>query len=349
MKLWLAVLVSLFAICIAALPRSVRAEAQRSLIAIVRTDSNDPLLRDASMRLRAEIKSAGFSVVEVDRAPGGPRSEVERAEGNSRCFATVALHRASLGAFADVWISDRLTGKTVVRRIEVSGASNAAAVLAIRALELLRASLLEVSEPPRSTEPEVRPPPDVMQWMAPILPRRAIGDYDIFAGTALGVSALGLHGTDGLGLAVGPSLRISQGFGSRCFARLSLAGPLFGPEPTRVEGRATVRQEFAAVDFGLATDARPFGVFGWIGLGMYHLHAAGSVSGRYRATTDDVLSFLSNAGIGAMARVESRITLTAEFGILWLVPYPVVVIADNDVGSAGRPSFEMAVGVLVGL
>jgi len=326
------------------------ARPERSRVAVVRTDSDDRLLRDAGTRLRAELRSAGFEVVEVYRAPGDPRTEVESAGGRSGSFATVALHRAGSGALADVWISDHLTGKTVIRRIEVPGARNAATVLAIRALELLRASLLEVAaEPSPDNEPEHETPADVLEWIEPDLPQQARNPYDFFARTALGVSALGLHGRGDLGLAVGPSLRISHGLGGRWFGRLSLAAPLFGPEPERPEGRAAVRQEFASVDIGLATDAHPFGLFGWAGLGAFHLHTSGSAAAPYRATTDNVLSFLSNAGIGGMARVGERITLTLEIGALWLIPHPVIVIAGKDAGRAGVPSLQIAIGALVGL
>ncbi|MFI5306775.1 MAG: hypothetical protein ACHQ53_05455, partial [Polyangiales bacterium] len=149
------------------------AQAARSGVALVRTDSSDRLLRDAGTRLRAELHAAGFDVIEVDRAPGDEREGVESAESNGAAFATVALNRARSGAFADVWISDHLTGKTVVRRLEVSEASNAAAVLAIRALELLRASLLEVAAAPAvQNEPAPQPPKDVLLFVEPAFAER---------------------------------------------------------------------------------------------------------------------------------------------------------------------------------
>jgi hypothetical protein len=50
-----------------------------------------------------------------------------------------------------------------------------------------------------------------------------------------------------------------------------------------------------------------------------------------------------------LARLGQRTALSAELGVLWLVPHPVVVIAGKDAGSAGVPSFSLALGVLVGL
>ena len=54
-----------------------RADGTRSQVAIVRSTSGDRVLHEASTRLRAELIGAGFDVVEVDRAPGDPKSEVE--------------------------------------------------------------------------------------------------------------------------------------------------------------------------------------------------------------------------------------------------------------------------------
>src|SRR5689334_25102066 len=71
----------------------VHAEPSRSRVAIVRTSASDRLLREASTRLRAELGDAGFDVIEIERAPGDPRDEVEEAEGTTDAFATVAMNR----------------------------------------------------------------------------------------------------------------------------------------------------------------------------------------------------------------------------------------------------------------
>jgi hypothetical protein len=334
------------ALCVLLVPWSARAQVARSGVALVRSDSNDRLLRDATTRLRAELHAAGFEVIDVDRAPGDEREEVEGVHG-AGSFATVALNRARSGAFADVWVSDHVTGKTVVRRLEVGDASNAATVLAIRALELLRASLLEVAAPPPDNPPAREPPRDVLRWVEPTIEERPT--RDLFAGTSLGVSALGLLGTSGLGLAAGPSVRVQQGLWKPWFARLVLAGPLVGPEPQRAEGSALVRQEYGAVDLGVATRTRPFGALAWAGLGVYHLHTVGSASRPYRATSDDVFALLTHAGAGGFLRLGNRAALTAELSMILLTPHPVVVIAGKDAGTAGAPSICFALGALIGL
>ncbi len=321
-------------------------DGARSSVALVRSSSSDRVLREARTRLRAELVDAGFEVVEVDRAPGNPRSEVEDAAPPSSSFATVAMSRAANGAFADVWISDHVTGKTVVRRLEVGTGPNATAVLAIRALELLRASLLEVAAKATASEPPMSAPSDVMKWIEPALPRGS--SPPLLSGTALGLGALALHGLRGIGLAVGPTASVSYGV-APWFARAMLAGPLVGPELRTVAGSATIRQELAALAVGWALEPKPLGVAAWVGAGGFDLHTDGSAVAPNRGASGSVVSFLAAAGVGGLARLGPRVALTVDLAAIFLDPRPIVVIAGSDAGSAGSPSLGASLGVLVGL
>jgi hypothetical protein len=328
---------------------SARADGTPSRVALVRTSSTDRLLREAGIRLRAELVDAGFDVVDVDRPPGDPRAEVEDAASDGASFATVAINRAGPGALADVWISDHVTGKTVVRRLEVEGTPNAADVLAIRALELLRASLLEVAvKEPSSSSPRAAPT-DVLEWIEPVLPEREVPAKDYFQGTALGVGVLALHGLRGIGVAAGPTLRVSHGLTGRWFGRASLAGPLVGPVVVAPDGSASVRQEFASLDFGWASSPRPLGVVAWIGAGAFDFHVTGSAIPPFHSRSDSVLSFLVTAGVGGVARLGPRVGLTAELAALALDPEPAVTIGNRDAGMVGAPSIALSLGIVVGL
>jgi hypothetical protein len=325
------------------------AEPARSRVALVRTASEDRLLREASTRLRAELTGAGFEVVEVDRTPGESLIEVESAGDRTRSIATIAIDRAGAGALADVWISDRVSGKTVVRRLRVGGGPRAATVLAIRALELLRASLLEVVLPPRETKEPAPAPTDVVKWVEPTLPEKTPEASELLDGVTLGVGLQALHGLRGIGLAIGPTLRAFHGIGSHGFGRLVLAGPLGGPTLGEPEGTAAVRQEFLSLDLGWATRAAPLGALAWAGAGAFHLHTTGSALPPYHSTSDDVLSLLLTAGIGGVARLGQDLALTAEVAAVGLFPRPIVVIAERDAGSAGAPSLSVAFSLLVAL
>jgi len=334
------------AFLLAAFEGRARADGVPSRVALVRSSSGDRVLREATVRVRAELLAAGFEVVEVDRPPGDPRSEVEDAASQASTFATVAMSRAANGAFADVWISDHVTGKTVVRRLEVGEGPNATAVIAIRALELLRASLLEVAASGPPSEPRLSAPPDVLKWIAPALPSPATPP--LLRGSTLGFGAMALHGLSAIGLAVGPTVSFSQGVG-RWFARATLAGPLLGPELRAPVGTASIRQELAILAVGWASEPRPLSACLWIGAGGFDLHSEGSAATPYRGVSGDVASFLWTAGVGGLARIGPRVALTAEVAAVFLEPQPIVVIASSDAGRAGAPSIGASLGVLVGL
>jgi hypothetical protein len=349
-RLCAAILVVLVQIVVApAFEESARAEGAPSRVALVRSSSNDRVLHEAATRVRAELLAAGFEVVDVDEAPGDPRSEVENAAPETSSFATIAMNRAANGAFADVWISDHVTGKTVARRLEVGSGENATAVLAIRTLELLRASLLEVAAKVPPAEPPMAAPVDVVKWIEPALPAAAPAPAPSpLRGTALALGALALHGLRGIGLAIGPTLGVSHGIGP-WFARLALAGPLLGPNLQTSTGSATVRQELGALELGWASVPRPVGVNAWIGAGGYDLHTDGSAATPYRATSGDVVSFLMTAGLGVLFEIGPRVGVTADVTALVVDPQPVVVIAGRDAGGAGLPSLGGSLGVVVGL
>jgi hypothetical protein len=326
------------------------AAERASRVALVRTPPGDVLLQEASTRLRAELRDAGFEVVDVESAPGDPRSSVETAAEGDAGFATVSIDRARTEAYADVWISDHLTGKTVVRRVRVRGEKNTAAVLAIRAIELLRASMLESAVPP--PDRPVAAPRDVLDWVQPSIdahahPRPTKSDFR--RGATLGASVLALHGTSGLGFAFGPALRLAHGFGSPFLGRLTVAVPLAGPSLSAPGGTASVRQEFAAVDVAWASGTDPVAAVLAIGGGVFHLHTEGSAEPPNHSRSDDVVSLSANFSAGALVRLGPRLAFSAEATAILLHPEPVVIVAHRVVGAAGAPSVGLSLGIVLAL
>jgi hypothetical protein len=142
-----------------------------SRVAIVKPAKRDARIEEASVRLGAELSAAGFEVIVLEAKRGvDARSQVERVALDPPPFATIAITRTPEGAAADVWVADRLSKKTVVRRIEQAELESEAPprALAIRAVELLRASLLEVE-----ADPSAKLPDDVSRWMRSAEPQPA--------------------------------------------------------------------------------------------------------------------------------------------------------------------------------
>ncbi|APR88135.1 Flagellar hook-length control protein FliK [Minicystis rosea] len=104
-------------------------------------------------RLRAELTALGFEVITAPAPPGALSREA--LEASARAASAVAAMRVAwLRAGLEVWVVDRVTGKTVLREVMAAGAAPESTV-ALRAVELLRASLMELdaAQPPRGETP----------------------------------------------------------------------------------------------------------------------------------------------------------------------------------------------------
>ncbi len=210
-------------------------------VALVRPAQTDELLAEATTRLRAELRAAGFDVRELLAVEGeDPRRQVESSQLEPAPVATLAILGVDGAAAADIWLADRLTRKTVVRHVDVSDVARrrAPSVLAVRAVELLRASLLEATTREPTDRDRAAPPVprDVARWMAP----RSGGETKEPSVTAakpkaevrgeLGVAIL--YGLRGLAPAFAPLVRIEYG-NAGWSGRASIVAPALGGDVTR--------------------------------------------------------------------------------------------------------------------
>jgi hypothetical protein len=136
------------------------------------------------LRVRAELESLGFQTVVVGEEDG-PASRASLEGAARRAHAIAAIRGVPADGGVDVWIADRVTGKTVLRHVESEpGSVDREAALAIRAVELLRASMLETSLPTRvpGEVPAAREIRERLQ--VPALARSAPPDVRVAVGLA---------------------------------------------------------------------------------------------------------------------------------------------------------------------
>jgi hypothetical protein len=129
-------------------------------VAIVRTRDAAPLVSEATTLLGAVLVAAGFDTMEVDaRTANDARRAIEQGGDGTRVFATLALRPVASSTEIDVWIADSMTQKTSVRRVAVMTRNRSAASreVALQAVDLLRASLLELESPPSPSAKESSP------------------------------------------------------------------------------------------------------------------------------------------------------------------------------------------------
>src|SRR5689334_2649219 len=95
---------------------SALASAQR--VVLLRPKTADPALLQAFGRLQGELAVHDFEVIVVDADTDAPSpADLARAAEQAHAVSAVSLLRSQGLASADVWISDRVTGKTSMRTI----------------------------------------------------------------------------------------------------------------------------------------------------------------------------------------------------------------------------------------
>jgi hypothetical protein len=322
-------------------------------VALAQPEAPDELIAEVATRVRAELVAAQFDVVIVRLAPGAdPRDQVEAAALEPRPIATLAIVRIENRPAVDVWVYDRLTNKTLVRRLDLGKRSDpeTTSALAIHAVELLRASLLETRAPSKArsdSEGTAKPVPrEVGDWV-----ERAIEPpRTLFEGRSIGIAGAVLHSFNGIGPAFAPAARIAWGDTNGFAWRVSIVGPAFGANLENARGTAFVRQELAMIECVYAPS------HGWlapllsVGAGGYHLYASGQPRDpRDRASEGHVYAGLVDVGVGLGAHIGSGAAALLDLHAFMTQPAAHVAIGDGardeSIGPTGRPSFIASLGM----
>jgi hypothetical protein len=192
----------------ALLTSEVLADAPTQVV-VITPDPAAPL----ALRVAAELRQLGLGVIFVrqpDTDTMGPTSLEATAQGVG-AFAALRVVRS--GPAVEVWIADRTTGKTVIREVVGEGQAGTDAEVALGAVELLRASLLElnaVEHPPQAQVEAAAPVLDIVPPPAsPPASEPASGGRETSA--ALG-AALD-PGAGGYRVGYGPQVLVARRFG----------------------------------------------------------------------------------------------------------------------------------------
>src|SRR5262245_56576836 len=106
-------ILSVVLLLILSLPAHTHAQGGSALVALVTADPVAPITR----AVRRELEALGLEVI-VIRPPAEAtmaRAPLEQAARNVGAIAAVRL--VSSGKGAEVWVADRVTGKTVIRTL----------------------------------------------------------------------------------------------------------------------------------------------------------------------------------------------------------------------------------------
>ena len=296
----------------------------------------DPAETTILPRLRAELGGLGLDVRTVAKNQDEqlPRDLIEAA----RLTGAVAAFRIIVeGDRADVWIADRITGKVVLREMLPRGPHIDGRVVALRAVELLRASLLELDVPRAAPQGELPPPPTLTQSSS-LLP-----DLERFSLTAESAFLWSPGGCGpGVGIAAAVAWRVTW-----LGVRLS-GGSMLAPATISLdEGRGEVTTRWLAL--GAVAQPRrsrmplrPRGGLGIAGLST-SLHGVTTAPRTANQATVYTVSPMASFDVGWAVHPRVRLDL----GIAYLRPWHSVdiLVADTSVGTYGRDIFLANLGV----
>jgi hypothetical protein len=331
--------------------RSAPAPQPPPKVILIRPPAAPAAVTEALVRLRGELVAAGFDAQVTELTLGADvRGSLEKLAPPSDGAATalVAVVASDPGS-ADLWVIDRVTGKTVVRKVNAGGADapRVAEVLAVRAVELLRASFLElaIAAPPSPGAPPPPPPPVVVERFATATLEEADWSWAVEAG---GATADALGGPWNAILSVA---RIEHAFGRRLCARITFAGLGTAARVDTPEGYVGLSQTVLLAE-GIVRFRRGRRIEPMVslGAGALRLAADSHESAPYEAVSGARWSAAADVGAGLRVPLRRhRFELGVEVHALAAQPYPVVRFFESDVSHAGRPTLLGTLTLLGGI
>jgi hypothetical protein len=310
------------------------ASAQR--VVLLRPRTADPALLQAFGRVKGELAVHDFEVIVIDADNDAPSpADLARVAEETRAVGSISLVRSQGLASADVWISDRVTGKTTMRTIATDGRSEASNVLAIRAVDLLRASLRELGtgEPP---PPEVvgahpeRAPKHVHEWAAAPTDR----------GWSVSAGVVAQSTLTRLGTGYGPALGFGYDLSKRLGLRLEFDGPLWGAKVSQEGASLVLRNE--QLLGGLAyriVSMKAWAIELSAALGVHHLVVQGRATAPYVGRSDSAWTALGAPGLGFEVQLTEAAAISLGGRAVFLTPRPVARLQTTGI-PYGRPALQ---------
>ena len=315
-------------------------EARAASVIIVRPANSPPVMVETLVRLKGELTSAGFETEIVDGAAAGgagdSRAGLEQLAVRRGADAVVAIVGDLSPDSVEVWVVDKVTGKSVVRRVPFEpAATRASTTLAIRAIELLRSSFLEIdlAANDRRNVPGGAPPPAVVHFVEAERLARHPERFGVEVGGAAIMSV------DGVGPALLPLVRFDWSPRAWFVAQVALAGLGTRPTVASEAGSAQVAQAYGllggSVRFRTSERVRPFVVLSG---GALHTTVEGRADAPNQGRVVDQWSFLVDVGLGAQLRLPDRFYLSLAAHAQLAEPYVAVRFVGAVVATAARPN-----------
>ncbi len=283
--------------------------------------------------MRAELQSDGWQVVNVDDN-NDPLASV--AEAND---AIAVIRVKANPPTCEIWASNSTQEPSAGTEV-IEGSPEAAAILAIQAVEALRARLLKIGiNSPNSKPPSLAPLPAASASIirGAVTPVRTHRPLWLGAGSALVGSPGGLSPNVVATLLLSTPIVNDLTVGTRLWIPISAA------QNSQPEGTSRLWLGSAAGTVGYEL-GRPGTCFpGCLSLGMggQLLQYEADVNSTYQAHSPTALAGLSFVAFDITHRLNSRfrIGLGLTSGVTWT--RPVLRVVGRDVASWGRPFYAV--------
>jgi hypothetical protein len=321
-------------------------------VVLLSLTKSDDVTTEAMARVKGELKAAGFDVAIVPFSGGDARRDLEAAGRELNAIAAFAIFvRPFEGgtSVAEIWVSDRIRQKIVIQNavLHETDRGRGSEILAVRAVELLKANLADFWAPAASPPPAPPPPPSPPPTPpAPESEHKPRPPFASGLGAGLGVGILESFGA--MGATWSPNVAVSYGWPRGLSVRATFAG--LGPAAvfTASNGSADVEQELALLEI----------VKTWwpgsalvplvsVGSGAQHVHVAGTGNPPYQGHTSDRWSLVTTVGAGIAIPIVSTLSILVQARALAAWPSAVVQVVGADVARVGAPSL-LADGGLFG-
>ena len=354
---------------------TTRAESARRVVLVV-PEAPGAVATEALARVRGELGAARFDVEtdvvanNVDR-----RATVERALHKADARAAFGIFFGS--GVAEIWVSDSVSGRTVVQTLPLSAAApeRRAAVLAVKAVDLLKATLAEVwvAAPPASSsaasvspppaprpmpEPAGPPPPAETAPAAvprvelpetetrptpPLVERRLEWEPPSVAPPARSVDLAAGVGWIGAGsVSNWAPLLAASAFSGHLGGRLIATGLGSSTALTQPAGTARVFYGLALAELAARQSiGRHFETTASLSAGATRLSVDGTGAPGFDGSSARVWSAVGGGGVGAAALI-ARLTIAVDARVLVSGTEAEVHINGQDVLRAGRPLFSIS-------
>lgn len=369
-----------FAVAVAALTPATAPAAPPPAghVRLLQRSANEPRARRCLTRLREELEAGGFTVATSDFGVGGEGLWlVDPPSPRDGSIATITLIGDPDAGAAELWIVNGVPwGRAVVRRLLVPAGPGTQAdeVVAIRALEFLRASALELAAtrppslaPSPSVSTDTRVTPTAPAEPSPSPPGRGApaasasgAGADTAAGGPppparrrfafeLGVSLLESAAVTPAFL---PVARLRAEWLSLLETRLSLAG--FGTQGRvtdgNLKGSAAIGHVLGLFELRAAfRSGRALRPAIGVGAGVLRVNLDGAGNFPYEGRSGQQWAALFDAGVGLTARLGARLAVAFEVHGQLATPYPTVQFSGEEAARIGRPALFSSVTLVTSL